>query len=368
MEGHNMDNSALILLGFLRASLGNEFNGEGVAQLSVQEWQRLVRIAFEHGVAALAMDGFGELQINSLIHSDELEDLRYQWSVRVIQTEVQYEDKFIKASKFAEALKKRGAKCMVLKGMSFATYYRQPKHRESGDCDVYLGADWNTGNELAVKMGGRYEFGTYKHSHLSFGGLLVENHRYLTDFNATKQGKKIEKLLERVIADCDGRYIEDSYLVCPSDYFNALFLIKHAHGNFMDGGLTLRMLYDWAALLMCCHDRLDWSQLNVDLSECKLLRFASLMTSLCVKFFGVDPSNLGIGLCDDDALVNEVMEDTISGGINAKGVENFPQKSIRICQRFLRIWHYRTLATETVPRMIWNNFAFSSYMKRKIEM
>ena len=79
-------------------------------------------------------------------------------------------------------------------------------------------------------------------------------------------------------------------------------------------------------------------------------------------------SNPGMELCEDKALVEEVMEDTIAGGIHTHGVETFWRKCIRIARRFARIWHYRNLATESALCMIWNNFAFSSYMKRKIEM
>ena len=246
-------------------------------------------------------------------------------------------------------------------------YYSVPEHRECGDCDVYLGEDWQTGNEVAEKLGGRFETGTYKHSRVQIGNLMVENHKYLTSFNGTKLGKMIERLMERAIEEGDEKYIDGSSLICPNDYFNALFLLKHDQGDFISGGLTLRMIYDWAALLKCCGWRLDWKRLYSDLEKCRLREFARLMTSLCVEYLGTEVCP-GMELCDDKALVEEVMEDTIAGGIHTKGVETFWKKCIRIARRFARIWHYRSLATESVPRMIWNNFAFSSYMKRKIDL
>lgn len=343
-------------------------------------------IAFEGGVAAIAVDGLQELcghhpEVELELDSEGLEDLKYEWFGNVFDVEDEYRSRFSLASRFASALAEKGVKCRVLKGMAFAQYYSVPEHRECGDCDVYLGEGWAVGNEVAVSIGGRYEFGTYKHSHLFLGDLMIENHRYLTDFNGTKQGKKIELLLERAIegsagigsgtgskgVPSDGGFIGDSALVRPNDYFNALFLIRHAHGNFMYGGLTLRMIYDWAALLKCCGRQLDWKRLYSDLDECRLRGFARLLTSLCVEYLETEVYP-GMELCEDEALVEEVMEDTIAGGIHTKGVETFWKKCIRIVRRFARIWHYRHLATESVPRMIWNNFAFSSYMKRKIEM
>ena len=118
--------------------------------------------------------------------------------------------------------------------MAFAQYYPVPEHRECGDCDVYLGEDWQTGNEVVEKLGGRFETGTYKHSRVQIGNLMVENHKYLTSFNGTKQGKKIERLMERAIEEGDEKYIDGSSLICPNDYFNALFLLRHDQA-IMDG-------------------------------------------------------------------------------------------------------------------------------------
>lgn len=362
-----MDKSASVLLGLLSSSLGKDYSGEDMGGMSGQDWERLVGVSLEHGVAALTANEYCDLGCSSLIDTAEFDGLRLKWFGKILSTEAEYRYKLKKADAFARALQEKGVVCNVLKGMSFGTYYSHPEFRECGDCDVYLGDGWKTGNEVAVQTGGRYEFGTYKHSHLYFGRLMVENHRYLTDFDGTRQGKKIELLLEGAISETSGRPIGDTCLICPADYFNALFLIKHAHGNFMHLGLTLRMIYDWAALLKCCREKLDWSRLYSDLTECRLREFARLLTSLCAEYLGVEVGS-EVELCDDKALVREVMEDTLSGGIHIKGTETFMKKSIRLFRRFLRIWHYRSLATESVSRMIWNNFAFSSYMKRKIEL
>lgn len=191
-----MDNSSSALLGLLRSSLGcGGCDGE-VLSLSNSDWSRLVDIAFEGGVAAFAVDGLqkgiahdndddndNQERLDFSLDSLELEDLKYEWFGSVFQAEDDYVNKFKQASRFASALAEKGVKCRVLKGMSFAQYYSVPEHRECGDCDVYLGPGWDVGNEMAVSIGGRYEFGTYKHSHLFLDELMIENHRYLTDFN-----------------------------------------------------------------------------------------------------------------------------------------------------------------------------------------
>ena len=363
-----MDRSLSALFTLLKSSLGASCTGEELALLSGDEWNRLIDVAFAQGVAPLTGDGYNELGVGSAIDSEEFDDIRYEWLSSVFHAEMDYDGKLGLAARFAAALEKRGVSCYVLKGLSYGTYYPCPEHRESGDCDIYLGSGFELGNEVAVKLGGQYEFGTYKHSHLFFGDVMFENHRYLTDFNATRQGKKIELILERAISEAPGRRIADTPLLCPNDHFNALFLIKHAHGNFICEGLVLRMIYDWAALIDRCQDSLDWQRLYSDLTECRLREFSRLMTSLCTEYFGIGLRNPGIELCGDSALVEEVMMDTVSREVNNVATEGFLHKCFRILRRFRRIWHYRKLSTESVPRMIWNSFAFSSYMHRKIEM
>lgn len=367
-----MNLSSYTLLYLLRISLGTESGVRDLSVLTVKDWTNLIDVAFDHGVATLSVDGYSQIlptcKTNLLETDEALDDLKFEWFGSILQTEDEYNYNFNKAVRFAQALHEKGIECKVLKGISFSTYYTIPNHRESGDCDVFLGKGFELGNKLAQEIGGRYEFGTYKHSHLFFGNLMVENHRYLTDFGATSQGKKIEILLENAIESEPGRRIGDSFLVCPNDHFNALFLLKHAQGNFIGGGLTLRMIYDWAALLLRCQETLNWQQLYDELGQCRLRKFADLMTSLSVDYFGVQLSRPEISTCSERALVEEVIADTIAGGIHSKGPESFPRKCVRIFRRFLRFWHYRALATESVPRLIWNTLAFSSYLNRKIEL
>jgi len=353
--------SSQLLFKLLCVSLGNrpagEISTEGVC------WKNLVDMAFEQGVAALAADGYNELDLNCI----KSYDLRVEWFASVLQQEDRCRYKMNKAALFAKVLSEKGVKCLVLKGMAFASYYRIPEHRFSGDCDVYLGDGYVTGNKVALELGGRCRHGTHKHSHLYFKRLLIENHRYLTDYHDTEQGRKIEEIMKAAIgSDTSGcKKIEDTELICPSDHFNALYLLEHANGDFMNGGISLRLLYDWAVLLKNCQDSLPWDEIMRELKECRLLKFAEVMTSLCVRYLGTELTTDKVPVSDDIELVQKIMEDTMQGGICAKGKERIARKSLRITKRFWRFWRYRNLATDSVPIMIWNNIRHCSYLDQK---
>jgi len=343
-------------------------------------WQQAIALASKHGVAALAFSAIEQLpkplmppmeQLISLLGRTEYQKARYQSQFRTAQ-------------KFAAALKAKGVEMKVLKGISFSTYYDHPELRECGDCDCYLellsaspvqgeknragATGFEIGNKTIEEIGGRGEFGSYKHSHLYLDQLMFENHHYITDFNGTKQGKKTELLLEQAIESEPGTLIADSDMLRPCAHFSALHCLRHAQGNLMLGGISLRMLYDWAMILRAEQENLDWRKLGADLYEMRLRPFAEVMTSICEQYLGLKITAPGAIRCKDTALIEEVLLDTLRCDIHPKSGETFTGKTRRIWKRFLKMYHFRGLAVESVPTMIWNCFAFSSYMKREIEL
>ena len=65
----------------------------------------------------------------------------------------------------------------------------------------------------------------------------------------------------------------------------------------------------------------------------------------------------------EQRMVDAVLAD-IMGDQPAIYVDGLWHKVKRILRRFHRMWKFRLLASESYPRMVWNAFAFSSYVKR----
>lgn len=353
-----------VLLGILASSVsGDALLGRLPLPLDDAGWAELVRVAKLHGVASLVADAIQKLPkerlperkvVMLLIAHVVMQTRRYAWQVAT-------------ANKLALVLKEYGVVMKVLKGISFSTYYHKPELRECGDCDIYLGSDFEVGNSVVRDVGGTSEFGTYKHSHMHLNGLLIENHRYITDFNGTKRGKALELLLQKY-AGLTGERIKDTELVRPCAQFNALHMMRHAYGNFIADGMSVRMIYDWAVFLKHEQYRLDWGQLYEDLDACHLRKFVDVMVGLCVRFFGLSNLNDCIGVEKNANLLDEIMLETLRNEKHLVPNESLCHKTSRILARFKRMWHYRKLAIESVPRMIWNAFAFSSYMRRNLEL
>lgn len=339
-------------------------------------WKDAMALADSHGVSGLMFSAVEMLPKPLMPNIYTLLEIMGPSS----HQKIVYQKQFDTASMFATSLKKKAVEMKILKGIAFSTYYDTPYLRECGDCDCYLclsdnkkkyksgASGFEIGNKTIEEIGGRGEFGTYKHSHLFLNGMMLENHHYITDFNGTKHGKTVEILLEKALTNSPGTQISKSDMIRPNAHFNALLLIRHAQGNFMNGGITLRMIYDWAVLLRAEQNNIDWDKLYADFDTCKLHLFADIMTSLCVKYLGLKLTRTNISICNDNKLVDDILSDTIARKYVLEEKETLMHKTKRILLRFARMWKYRNLATESYATMIWNSFAFSSYMKRDISL
>ena len=85
------------------------------------------------------------------------------------------------------------------------------------------------------------------------------------------------------------------------------------------------------------------------------------MTRLCIEQFGmnIDTEELSSPMKITDAVLIDML-----GEQTNLFHENFAQKIGRIIRRFYRMWKFRSLADENYIRLVWNTFAFSSYLKR----
>ena len=331
--------------------------------LTSDEWRALYRVCVVQGVTAVVFDF-----VKTLPKSEAPElALLMEWLSAATAVEQTMRRMQITAEEFAEEMEKREIPMVVLKGLAFAQYYKNPLHRECGDLDCYMMGKKEAGDLTALELGGRMEEAGYKHSHLQYKGLTIENHRFFTDFDNTPTGRLTEQVLGELIQE-EQTNLGNSKLRCPSANFNALFLLKHAQGHFIDEGIRMRHVLDWALFLKAKQKEVDWLRLLPMLETTHTAQFAGVMTAIAVRYLRIEVLNKGLLALASNAeqkMVNAVLAD-IMGDQPAIYVDGLWHKTKRILRRFRRMWKFRSLASESYPRMVWNAFAFSSYMKRKV--
>ena len=352
-------NSSFFL--FLRAAIGT---GPCYRRsLTSDEWRALYRVCVVQGVTAVVFDFVKTLP------KSEAPDmaLLMEWLSAATAVEQTMRRMQITAEEFAEEMERREIPVVVLKGLAFAQYYKNPLHRECGDFDCYMMGKKEAGDLAALELGGTMEEAGYKHSHLLFKGLTIENHRFFTDFDNTPTGMLTEQVLGELIQE-EQIYIGDSKLSCPSANFNALFLLKHTQSHFIDEGIRMRHVLDWALFLRAKQEEVDWSKVLPMLETTRTAQFAGVMTAIAVRSLSIEVLNKDLRTLASNAeqkMVKAVLAD-IMGEQPPIYVNGLWHKTKRILRRFRRMWKYRSLASESYPRMVWNAFAFSSYVKRKV--
>ena len=324
--------------------------------LKPEYWEQLYLLSKQQGTVAIIFEAIKDIPKEMA----PPKAITLKWLSNALSIEQQMKKKEAIAMEFAEKLSERGIQTVVLKGLAYASYYPNSSHREYGDLDCYLLGQKELGDKVTIEIGGKMEEAGYKHSHLYYKGLTIENHNYLTSFDNTRLGIRTEQLLQKLISEgC--RPIGDTQLQNPSADFNALFLIKHAQRHFIKEGICVRHLLDWAFFLKAESPNVNWNKVIPMMKECRILGFAKVMTRLCIERLGVnvDIEELSSPMKITDAVLADILSEQPD-----LFHENFVQKIGRIIRRFYRMWKFRSLADESYCRLVWNSLAFSSYLKR----
>ena len=254
-----MDSSANILFKLLRAALGNEVAGGELP--SDIDWQEVIDLSFDQGVAAVAVDGLQkslELSAECLeleLDSPELEDLKYEWFGEVFAREEEYNEQVKAIRQLVRLWAENGLKVYALKGLSFAQYYPVPEHRYSCDfdCNVRFASSnlpaWDVADRIAKEKGIAVDDDQSKHSRFVVNGVSVENHRHIIGVNGSRKQKRFDSYLQGLLNDSGRELMPDLPLAVPCWLFNALFCIAHAQVHFLEeDGITLKHVLDWVLI------------------------------------------------------------------------------------------------------------------------
>ena len=257
-----------------------------IPQLSAKDWQELENLANEQGLLGVMLDG-----VEKLPRELRPEKKAILPSIgQLIQSEQQYAVQEHAAAEMALLLHQHGIRTYVLKGAVVAECYPKPEHRRSVDMDCFLVNDnlndndnvnldlnaevWEKGNRVVEEAGFEVARGFYKNSTFHLPGLAVENHRFMTPFRGNARMKRLERLLQGMIAkDAGEDRFEGTWLFRPPVVVSALFLIEHAYSHFLHEGLTWRHVLDWTMFSRRHREEIDWEAFDGPVDEYGFRKF-----------------------------------------------------------------------------------------------
>lgn len=339
----------MVLL-LLRAGLRTERPGDGALAerllVGAVDWTAVYRQAVTQGVSAIVRDGLERLVAQGVLSEEMLppRSLKIQWAFHVEQIEKRYERQFRAAAKLAAAYADAGIRTVVLKGVGVSLCYPQPNHRECGDFDCYLCGAYDAGNRIARELGAQVEDEGYKHSHILFHGLTVENHRHCLASRDDGRLKRLEEYIQRLAADDPApEYVAGTKIALPPVDFAALFLTQHAFHHFLVEGISLRHVADWGLFLERYGDRVDWPDFYRWCERCDLAVFADAVTAVAVDALGMRLPHSGIRT--DRRYAERILRDTLdgTGHLYNRGFGTWRERWEKVRNLWRYRWKYRLI-------------------------
>lgn len=335
-----------IVFHLLQLGLGcnHDFLSLKLENISSEKWQKLLQISIEQGVAGLLFSAIEHLSNEKRPNRS----IMMQWFGHVITIE-RYNNRYRNyTSELVPILKSKKLTPIILKGLVCAKYYPIPNRRPLGDLDLFLFDDeqecaYNKGNDIARNLALKVEIHDYKHSHITFKSLAIENHQYCTEIRGPHVRKEFERELRRLlIADIYNKVEEnltpDSCLY-PCPQFNALFLMAHSYNHFIDEGLSLRQICDWAMFVKVEQEQVDWKHFILWMERIGIKRFANCINTIV-------SNNLGIALnfeyTEEPELADKIIRDALyeRERIHNSGLSGWRYRWKQLCIMYHSRWKY----------------------------
>lgn len=336
-----------VLFRLIRIALGNDSYN---IPLDDVNWYELIDLSYSQGVASIAVDGLQKLydanpELELTLDNPELENLKYEWFGTTFSDEQNFSNIKSTAQEISVRLRELGIKALLVKGLSYASYYPIPEHRAFGDIDIFSPSSYQEIDDNLRGVADNFSVEYYRHSHCSLNGIAIENHKHLCDIRGQKRWVKLEKELA-LYADEVLSSKKEGGLYFPDSKLSILFFLYHAQSHLVFESISLRFLTDWAMILRGEKELLASGWFRESISRFGLEKITGVLTSLCIKYLGVDRNGLPecITLCADS--IEETLESKVVRDIFRKDKEGFGDSSIRSRLRralvmFDRGWKYR---------------------------
>lgn len=360
------DNAAIILLQLLSIAI----NRKCFILDDNVDWRNVLILAQKQGVRGLVYEAL------ELLKQEDADCTCFpdrttlmQWYAQTAFVEKMFAQHVALAKDVVELWKHHGIKTVVFKGLAHSRYYPRAEHREFGDFDCYLidaygECAYRQGNEVARKKGLMVDDGWYKHSHIAYKKLTIENHQYFTSARRGGTDLALHKYIVEAIGNgsklerLDGTEI----YVLPVEA-EGLFMLYHSLTHFLVEGINLRHFVDWACWIKTNQNKLEWTEFYSLCQRFRLDGFADVLNTIATKYLGVELNDKRIFADSEfaESTIESALYDDTS--IYNRGKGQWYQRLHVIGNAFRYSWKYRDVAHYSMIGYVWQ-FVYG-FLRRK---
>lgn len=323
---------------------------------------RTVRLSEKHalvGITFLAIESLSKEQCPPRL-------LLLQWLARTEQIKSHNILLNRRAVEVRSIFNEFGYDNVLLKGQGIAQLYPSPLYRQSGDIDIWLGADMKHTLNVVRKFDNNSNPVYHNVSCHIFNDALVEVHFRPSWMNNPFTNHKLQQYFQSEFARqaLNTTAIGDDCMVStPTLDFNRIFILVHIYRHLFSEGVGLRQLLDYYYVLHKVFSEEERvSTLHV-LKQLKMLRFTAGIMYVLHIVFQLDDRFL---LCtpneqDGKMLLSEILITGNFGHYDPRIIRDVEPGSIasfthRVLRNFRFVRYYPSEAIWTSYFKIWHFF------------
>lgn len=298
---------------------------------SQTDWRQLYQSAVEQTLSGVVLDGIQHLP-RELRPGREL---YLRWCNALLQMEENNRFLNRKLAGVCALYRANGIEPVLLKGQGVAQHYLHPLHRHCGDIDLYIGRQhYEKANALLRQEASGECEETYKHTTVYWHGALVENHRLILRLNSPMADWRFQREAVRLLEKgaCRITDIEGCRVLTPPLPFNVAYVLAHSALHFLNEGIGLRHLCDWANLLHDGKKEIDREETVRLLRQWGLSKAARIFGAIAVNYLGLPKEDLPVSYTPKDVEAGEwLLGEIWQGG-------NFGQHDLKVKRRPKGYW------------------------------
>lgn len=224
------------------------------------DWKELYKCARKQALLGVIFDGIQELPKELMPDRP----VYLQWCNAALRIEDNNKLLNKELKNIYSLAKENGITAILFKGQGVAQNYRFPLHRNCGDIDLYIGeSNFEKLNSLLRKEATNEFEENYKHTSITWHNVTIENHRILTELSAPKGNKKLQSEISKWYNNKDfrTRMVGEVEVILAPLPFDTAYVLVHAVQHFLNEGVGLRQVCDWACMLTTQKKR-TWERRN----------------------------------------------------------------------------------------------------------
>lgn len=287
-------------------------------------------LSLAQGVSGIAFQGLRKIMQGHGIEKTQLGDsskVLNKWFASTASIILHHDKIRQLQNKLSMHLQEAGIKALVIKGLSISLYYDEKNLRYFGDLDIFSPTYFQHIDDILKPISTHFSVDYYRHSECMVDGVMVENHRYLTDVRGQSRFYKLENYLHHE-ASLSLAVTPAGGLYYPNECFTFIFFIYHALSHFLYEKLSLRFLVDWC-LMLKERKEITLDVLDEKLKEFGLMRFAATMTALCIERLGLREEFVSKGLLVEIKALSPTLLEQFEEDIFVHDYEKFSTNSLK---------------------------------------